>query len=59
MAGRQLEHRMLVLDFHVMRAWYALSRRLSVRRGHQALEEMVHILYHFADMMGECTASAQ
>ena len=59
MAGRQLEHRMLLLDFQVMRAWYAISRRLSLRRGRQALQEMVHILYHFADMMGECTASVQ
>jgi len=59
MAGRQLEHRMLVLDFQLMRASYAMSRRLSIRRGHLALQEMVHILYHFADMMGECTASAQ
>lgn len=58
-AGRQLEHRMLMLDFQVMRAWYAISRRLSARRGRLALQEMVHILYHFADMMGECTASAQ
>jgi hypothetical protein len=59
MAGRQLEHRMLVLDFQVMRAWYAISRRLSIPRGQVALQEMVNILYHFADMMGECTASAQ
>ena len=59
MAGQQLEHRMLVLDFHMMRAWYAISRRLSIRRGQLALREMVDILYHFADMMGECTAAAR
>lgn len=59
MAGRQLEHKMLVVDFHLMRAWYSLSRRMSIPLRRQALQEMVHILYHFADRMGECTASAR
>lgn len=59
MAGRRLEHRMLVLDFHIMRAWYAVSSRLSARQSRHALEEMVHIVRHFADTMGECAAAAQ
>jgi hypothetical protein len=59
MAGRKLEHRMLVLDFHLMRAWYALTSRMSSRHSRQALEEMVHIVRHFADTMGECAATAQ
>ncbi len=57
MAGRKIEHRMLVLDFQIMRAWYAVSSRLSSRYSRQALEEMVHIVRHFADTMGECAAA--
>jgi len=57
-ARQQLENRMLMLDFQIMRAWFSVSRRLSVQRGRQTLEEMIHILGHFADMMAECTATA-
>jgi len=57
MAGRKLEHRMLVLDFQIMRAWYAISSRMSSRYRRQALEEMVRIVRHFADTMGECAAA--
>jgi hypothetical protein len=52
-AGRQVEHKMLLLDYQLMRAWYACSKRMSLRRGRNALEEMVHIVRHFAGMMGE------
>src|SRR5947209_2098594 len=38
MAGQQLEHKMLVVDFHLMRAWYALSRHMSIPRRRQALQ---------------------
>lgn len=57
MAGRKLEHRMLVLDFQIMRAWYAVSSRRSSRYSRRALEEMVRIVSHFADTMGECAAA--
>jgi hypothetical protein len=56
--GRQVEHKMLLLDYQLLRAWYTCSRRMSVRRGRHALGEMVNIVRHFAGMMGErATAS--
>jgi hypothetical protein len=57
-AGQQMEQRMLMLDFQILRARYAVSRRLSVRRCRRTLEKMIHILRHFAGMMGECAAPA-
>lgn len=56
MAGRQMERALLMTDYHVMRAVYSMSRRVSRRR--KALAEMVTILEHFADMMGECASHA-
>ena len=56
-AGLQMEHRMLMLDFQIMRAWYRVARRLSIQKGRETLAEMVDILHHFADTMGECSAA--
>jgi len=56
--AQQMEHRMLMLDFRVMHAWYSISRRVSIRRGREALAEMVDILRHFADTMDECNSAA-
>jgi hypothetical protein len=57
-SGRRVEHRMLLLDYKLLRAWYTCSRRVSMRRGRHALEEMVNIVRHFAATMGErATAS--
>jgi hypothetical protein len=55
-AGQRMEHKMLRLNFQILRAWYAVSKRLSVDRRRRTLEQMVHILRHFAGMMGECSA---
>lgn len=56
-AGDRAERRLLMLDFQILRARYAISRRLSVRRCHRTLEEMVCIVQHFACVMGECAAA--
>jgi hypothetical protein len=58
-SGRQVEHKMLLLDYQLLRAWYTCSRRVSVRRGRHALEEMVNIVRHFAAMMGERHAAQE
>jgi hypothetical protein len=55
-AGQRIEHKMLILNFQMLRASYAVSRRISVQLGRRTLEEMVHILRHFAGIMGECAA---
>ena len=52
-SGRQVEHKMLLLDYQLLRTWYTCSRRVSVRRGRHALEEMVNMVRHTAGMMGE------
>lgn len=52
-SGRRMEHKMLLLDYRLLRVWYTCSRRMSVRRGRHALTEMVNIVRHFAGMMGE------
>jgi hypothetical protein len=58
-AGRQVEQKMLLLDYNLMRAWYTCTRRMSLRRGRRALEEMAHIVRHFAGMMGERRAAQE
>jgi len=57
-AGQRMEHKMLMLYFQILRAWYTVSKRLSIQHGRRTLEEMAHILRHFAGMMGECAATA-
>lgn len=51
--GCDLEHRMLMIDFALMRGWYSLSRKLSVPHARKALSEMAEIVGHFANTMGE------
>ena len=47
-----LEERLLMLDFTLMRGWYAVSRFLGIARAH-ALREMCDIVTHFANSMGQ------
>lgn len=56
-ARRKFENRMLILDFHLMRARYAFWKRISAERGCAALEERAHILRHLAETIGELSAS--
>jgi hypothetical protein len=51
--GCDLEHRMLMVDYALMRGWYALSRTMSVPHAQKALSEMAEIIGHFANTMGE------
>ncbi len=54
----ELEHRMLMLDFHVMRFRYRVSKRFAGAQSHHSLTEMANIIAHFANVMGERAASA-
>lgn len=47
------ERRLLMIDFAVLRCWCGLSRRLNLVSPRPALNEMVSILSHFANSMGE------
>lgn len=51
--ANQVERLILMLDYEVMRLWYALSRRLSSSNCRRALMEMISIIGHFANFMGE------
>jgi hypothetical protein len=53
----ELEHRMLMLDFHVMRLRYRVSKRFSASQSLHSLDEMARIIAHFANVMGERAAS--
>lgn len=55
--GFTLEQRLLMIDFKLMQLWYAFARTFAVPQARKALEEMSHILNHFANAMGERTAS--
>src|SRR5579884_2617893 len=57
-AGRRLEHRLLLADYHVMRACYSACKRLSLRHCRGPLQEMALIVRHLADAMGESTYGA-
>lgn len=57
-AGSELEQRMLMLDFHIMRLVYRVFARFSPSQARGALEEMAHIIARFAHMMGERAAVA-
>jgi hypothetical protein len=51
--GCDLEHRMLMVDFALLRAWYGIARRFSVPQAQGALREMADIVGHLANTMGE------
>jgi hypothetical protein len=56
-AGLTIEQRMLLIDFKLMRLWYALMRPLAARQARAALEEMSRVLGHLANAMGERVAT--
>jgi hypothetical protein len=47
------ERRLLMIDFAMLRFWYGLSRRLALVKPQPALHEMISILSHLANSMGE------
>jgi hypothetical protein len=56
--GDRLEQIMLMLNFRLLKAYYALSCPLSVSIGKRALHEMTQVVGYFANRMGERSAYA-
>jgi len=57
--GVNIEQRMLMIDYKVMKMWYGVARVFSkAAYATQALQEMSDIVAHFANTMGERSASA-
>lgn len=52
-----MEDRMLQLNYRLMGAWCAVSRRFSAEMARQALDEMSTIIAHFANSIGERAAA--
>jgi hypothetical protein len=62
LGAESLERRMIMLDFELMKAYYALASKLSRSRARAALQEMAQVVSYFANSMGEraaCTPSAE
>jgi hypothetical protein len=57
--GVNIEQRMLMIDYKVMKVWYSAARHFS-KGSHamQALQEMSEIVAHFANTMGERASTA-
>jgi hypothetical protein len=53
-----VEFRMLEINYRVMGAWYAVSKRFSSTTAMKALEEMTMVVAHFANTMGERAEAA-
>jgi hypothetical protein len=53
LGGYDIEHRMLMVDFVLMRGWYSVTRKVSTTSAQRALREMSDIVSHFANTMGE------
>jgi len=53
-----LEGAILKTDFHLMRAWYRVSRPASEAQARRALREMSSIIAHMANNLGERLASS-
>ena len=47
------EQRMMMLDFELMKAYYALASLLSRSTARRALQEMTQVVCYFANTMGE------
>ena len=58
-AGQSLECRMLVLDYQLMKAWYALTRAIAGPRAQQALREMASVVGYLAGEYGDHLATAR
>jgi hypothetical protein len=48
-----LERRILMLDFEFTRIWYSCACRVSLAKGRKSLQEMISIIAHLANFMGE------
>ncbi len=56
--GDRLEQFMLMLNFRLLKAYYALTCPISVSKGKRALQEMTQVVGYFANRMGERSAYA-
>ncbi len=54
-----LENRILMIDYKIMKLYYLITRKLYPRQARHALEEMSHIVGHFANSMGERLAASR
>jgi hypothetical protein len=56
--GDRLEQLVLMLNFRLLKAFYALICPISVSNGKRALHEMTQVVEYFANRMGERSAYA-
>jgi hypothetical protein len=54
--GRSIEERILMVDYQIMRVWYALARPFSSSLARRALLEQATVVNHLANAMGERVA---
>jgi len=57
--GASLESRMLMIDFQLMKAWYAVTRSMSQPKAHQALRSMSKIVGYMAGELGDQMVTAR
>jgi hypothetical protein len=57
-ASSSMEKQMLSIHYQVTRAWFRASSQFSPAAARRALEEMSMVVAHFANVMGEQSASA-
>jgi hypothetical protein len=53
-----IERRLLMLDYWILQAWYAMSRRAAPLQARKALEEMSSIVCYFASSVGRPAAQS-
>jgi hypothetical protein len=56
--GDRLEQIVLMLNFRLLKAFYAVTCPISVSNGKRALHEMTQVVGYFANRMGERSAYA-
>jgi hypothetical protein len=55
-SGQSVEERILMLDYQIMRIWYALTQPFSRSLARRALLEQATVVNHLANAMGERVA---
>ncbi len=57
--GQSLECRMLMMDYQLMKAWYAVTRSFAAPKAHSALREMALVVSYMAAECEEQVAPAR
>jgi hypothetical protein len=52
-SSESFEQRLIMLDFELMKAYYALASKLSRSIARRALQEMTQVVCYFANTMGQ------